>query len=119
MALITVTGRIRTFNGMPPPASEMVAGRIKFDLSNEMVNTSNEIVSRAPRYATVSSSNGTFSVVLQSTLDCTPNDRTYLATFVGTMRNTYITEVLGRFTLAATPSTQTIASVINMDAKYQ
>lgn len=109
MALITVNGTIRDVNGGFP-----VSGQIKFELSNDMVNAAGVVVAKAPSYVDVSAINGTFTASLESTIDATPSDRYYKATFVGVMESSYQTELLGKFVLTATPTTQNLSAIIDM-----
>lgn len=111
MALVTVTGTIKDVNGGFPSV-----GQIKFSLSQDMLSAAGVIVSQAPDLEPVNIVDGTFSVLLESTTNATPSGRYYEATFIGVMEDVYREELIGRFVVTPTPSTQVLADIIDMSA---
>ena len=109
MASITITDILKDENGEFP-----TSGTITFVLSGWMVNSAGRIIVPGPgESAAVSSVDGTFSVVLESTTDATASTaRTYAATFTGVLDGATVSLSLGTFQLNPTPTSQDLSDLL-------
>lgn len=107
MALITVTGTIRDFNG-----GVTASGIVQFVLSRNMRSAGGDFISRAIASSIIDDDDGTFTIILESTTDATPADRTYKVVFIGDVQDKYGVRTLGYFFLTPTPSTQNLGAII-------
>lgn len=107
MAFITVTGFILDPNGTAPTSGTLTA-----QLSGYMIDSDDNIIVAKQESVAVTAGTGAFSIVLESTLDCTPNTRTYEFSFTGVIEGIAVTQSFGPFALAPTPSSVTLADLI-------
>src|ERR1043166_1485507 len=100
MAQITIQGTIKDTNGTIP-----TSGTLTFALDNFFIDSAGIIVPAKSETSTVSAADGTFSVVLGSTLDATPSTRSYGVAFSGVVEGVNRSESFGSISLAARPPT--------------
>src|ERR1043166_6848172 len=107
MAQITIQGTIKDTNGTIP-----TSGTLTFALDNFFIDSAGIIVPAKSETSTVSAADGTFSVILGSTLDATPSTRSYSVSFSGVVEGANVTQSLGSIALAASPTTVQLKDLI-------
>jgi hypothetical protein len=107
MAQITVTGTILDSNHSIP-----TSGTLTFTLSDYMIESSGTIIPAKAESCNISAVDGSFSVVLGSTLDATPTSRVYSVSLSAVIEGTTVSQSLGTIQLAASPSSVVLSDLI-------
>ena len=108
MSAITVTGIIVDPNGTVPDAG----GKIEFLLNAHYTRSDGKIATPAVESTAVSSMDGSFSIVLESTRDGLPSTRYYTVTLRVTFGVVSVNDVLGKIQLKSTPPSQSLSDLL-------
>lgn len=109
MANVTITGTFADPNGTVP-----TSGVVTFTLDGQMITAGGTIIAVKPESATLTT--GGFSILLGSTTDSTPANRTYGVTLTALVEGVNVTQAIGSFQLAPSPSSQNLVDLILQSA---
>jgi hypothetical protein len=107
MAQITLTGVVKDSNLTIP-----TSGTLSFQLSDYMIDSAGIIIPAKSETCNISSIDGSFSIVLGSTLDATPSTRTYGVSLSAIIEGSSVSQSLGSIQLAASPTTVLLKDLI-------
>jgi hypothetical protein len=107
MAQVTVSGTVKDTNHSIP-----TSGTLTFTLSDYMIESGGTIIPAKAESCNISAVDGSFSVILGSTLDATPSTRTYSVAISAVIEGTTVSQSLGTIQLAASPSSVVLSDLI-------
>jgi hypothetical protein len=107
MAQITITGVIEDAQNAKPSS-----GTVNFTLSDWYIDAGGDFTLPKSESCSINPADGTFSIVLESTEDGTPNGRTYNVSVNCTIGGVALQQSLGAFTLPPSPSPRLLRDLL-------